>query len=535
MAFTLFQSGTSLYGMDQRGSTTALTLPTGVTLDSTLAARFAVFGRYVVMVNSPSRPLTIDGNLNVRVLCPDPPAAAVTVASASGGTLSGTFKARQTYRVYEPNSGRLIAESDYGPDSASATIASAYLRVTNGNLSPDTVSASKYYRTTNGQAVYFPWLELEGNTQTDFRDDLSDAGLQTFSAPRRGTPPDLALVTEFKSRLYGVSKGAVDDIKYSEVGEAYAWPSDNTEPMPSAGADKRGIIGFARRRDELGAGRTNALYKLSRTGGTLSITNVTENAGFVSPDAVRIFRDVAYFPWLDGVYTWGAGGVKNISDGQIRRWFTTDDTFNLSRLPYAFALIDPLQRKYRLYLASAGSSVEDCWIEYDIETGKWWGPHSSHAMNPASAFLFSTDSGIFLPMVGGTDGFCRVERKRRVDDANEPIDMDVVVNETDYDTPRHEKHFGELTVFAISHDNGTPHKGKLDVQTTTGEADEPRTAVSFDPTAPVDQMDLGNTMETLGRVGDGKAMKIRFRNNEENVDVAIRGFEVDPAVITGRR
>lgn len=528
MAFTVFQAGTTLYGMDQRGSRVALTLPTGVALDSTLTARFVTFGNYAILVNSPNRPLAIDANLNVRVLCPDPPASALTLTGQAGGSLSGDFKARQTYIVRDTN-GAVIAESNFGPVMGTATsISSKYLQAGNVNLSADTINASRLYRTTNGTAVYFKWMDIDGNTQTSsVYDDLSDAGLATFSAPSLGTPPDLALIAEFRSRLFGVAKADPNYIYYTEVGVSYAWPSVNVIRVPRQGSDARGATGFARRRDALGIGRANGFYQITGTSiSDFRIVNISENCGIEAPDSVAIYRDTAFFLWKDGVYQWDNNGLRNVSEGRIGRWFTRNGTFNLSRLKYAFGHVDALRKKYRLFLASASSTLENCWIEYDFINGTWWGPHTSHAFNPSSAFTFSTDSGLTIPMIGGTDGFLRVDRVQRTDDVEVGIDFDLVTARHDLELPDDEKYFGELSISMEPQP-----RGSLTVQTTAGDVDTGR---SIQPAETL-TADLTKDRQRLGRVGQGKACKLRFRNNVAGEQVNLRGYEIDPVFVVGKR
>ncbi len=120
MPFTLFQAGNTLKSVNTDGGlSSALTLPTGVILNTNLQPRFARFKQYVVMVNTPSRPLSIDVNGVVRPLTPNAPSAAVVLTAGAAGTLSGTYLSLQTYKIIDAL-GNVIAESDYGPAMAAA-------------------------------------------------------------------------------------------------------------------------------------------------------------------------------------------------------------------------------------------------------------------------------------------------------------------------------------------------------------------------------------------------------------------------------
>lgn len=534
MAFSVVQSGSTLYGIDQRGSKVALTLPTGVSLDETLRPQFAVFGNFVIIVNSPSRPITVDANLNVRVLTPAPPSSKPTGAASSGaGALTGSYRARQTFRVYDAN-GRLISESDFGPTSDAVSLTSKKLALSGLNLSADAVSASGLYRNTNAGSVYFKWAELDGNTQTTFEDDLSDASLSTLSAPSLGTPPNMYLISEFKGRLWGVGKNTKDYVNYSEVGAQYAWPSDNIQPIPRTGSDNRGATALIRRRNSLSVGRANGLYQISgNSDETFRFDNITENCGVEATDSVCVYKDVAFFLWKDGIYKLDGNTVDCITDRRIRRWFTTNRVFNLSRLKFAFAQIDPFKFKYRLFMASAGSTIENCWLDYDFANDKFWGPHMSHDFNPSCGFQFCTDSGLFLPMIGSQSGFVYRERKQKFDGTATPIDFDVVTVRHDAGAPELTKYFGDLTVMTKPNREG----GTLNIQATVGTLDEKRRALN--PTHPPDETaemtaDLSQDHHRPGRVGVGEAFKLRFRNNRME-DVHLRGYEVDPVSVVGKR
>jgi hypothetical protein len=214
--FTLLQVANTLKLMAGPTSVATLTLPTGVTVTETLKPRFALIDQFAVVVNSPSRPLTVDATGTVRVLTPNPPATAVTIASAAGGTLTGTFRVKMTYRVRDAG-GNIISESGFGPVSNSTSISAAWLRITSIPLSTDAVTSAMFYRTTNNGSVFFPWLEVDGNTQTTAQDDLADVALSLFAANSLGSVPDLTLVAEYQGRLFGKIGGEAERMRYAEA------------------------------------------------------------------------------------------------------------------------------------------------------------------------------------------------------------------------------------------------------------------------------------------------------------------------------
>src|SRR5258706_3407443 len=207
MPFTLMQVGNTLKSVNTDGGlSSALTLPTGVILATNLQPRFAKFKRYVVVVNTPSRPLSIGVDGVVRPLTPNPPSAAVALSAGAAGTLSGSYLSLQTYKILD-TFGNIISESDYGPAmSARGSVASQKLHSDFSVSAESSVTATQLYRTTTLGAVYFPWTLVDDNTTTSVENDTADASLGLVAGAELGSAPDLTLIAEFGGRLWGVSR-----------------------------------------------------------------------------------------------------------------------------------------------------------------------------------------------------------------------------------------------------------------------------------------------------------------------------------------
>lgn len=525
MAFTLLQVGNALKSINPTGGwSSALTLPTGVELATNRTPRFAKFKQYVVVVNTPTRPISVDTSGNVRVLTPSAPTTAVALTSPDAGSLTGTYLALQTYKILD-SVGNVIAESDYGPVmSAAVTISAKKLLATFG-VSPDTVSATQLYRTATNGGTYFPWLLVNGNTSTTAESDLSDEGLGTVAGPALGSAPDLTLIAEFGGRLWGVDRSDVDDLRYTEAGTMYAWSALNTLPIPHVGDDAAGITALIPRRNVLGVARRdtfNGVTGSTTSNITATIVNGGEHVGCVSQESVVVFNDVAFFLWRDGVYKWDQSGIASITNGKVRSWFTSDQYFNRAMFWRAFGEMDPFGLKYRLFLASAGSTSIDRWIEYDLLTGAWWGPHKTDAFNPSSAVLIAGSDQQSYFMIGSKEGYLSQEQDDRNDWGALPIDLSVQTKSYNPE-PDSEKYFGELSVMTKPQTGGTltvtPAVGSL-------EAAVDQTAFSYDMT---------QSRKRLGRIGLGEEASVKFRNAEINRDVAIAGLEINPVNVVGRR
>lgn len=529
MAFNLIQADASLYSINSAGGvSSALTLPTGVSLSKLRYPRFVRFNRYTIVVNTPSRPLSVDDAGTVRPLTPLPPTTVPTLSGESGGVLSGTFLVKQTF-VFLDAVGNVISESDYGPlPTLSTTITSRYLRVAQLSLSADTsaISGTRLYRTTSGPGnTYFLWATIQGNTQTVFRDDLSDAGLGLIGGPALGSAPDLTLCKEWQGRLWGVDRVQVDDLRYTEAGTMYGWSGLNTLKIPHIGDDRFGITALAPRRNVLGIGRQNRLVQVAgATRADIRTVGVIENAGILSQESVVVYRDVVFFLWRDGVYQWDTDGLVCVSDlANVRTWFTSNSYFNRGLFSQAFAVFDTVNLSYRLFLASAGSTTIDRWVEYSLKTGKFYGPHTTLAFSPSSAFQIRGSDDQLYAMVGSREGYVSQDNENRTDWGLVGIPMRITMNGHRMDDPDTEKYFGQLSVFNEAEPDGT-----LVITALTGNigkevAGEPMTH------------SLALSRERLDRVGFGKNAVLVFENSEVGQKVTINGYTIDPVHDAGRR
>ena len=544
MAFTVIQAGANLQMVNDSGVLSAiLALPKGVTLRTDLPPRWTVFGGYVILVNTPSQPLTIDATGTVRLLCPRPPRLAPTTASVtdSGPTpLSGTYNGiRYTFVTYDQFQ-NLISETDYSPPSTIATVlSSAALQVSNIDVSPDAVTGRRLYRPTTLGAVNFQWIDLDGNVLTQMQDDTPDAALSIVAAPINGTPPDLTLIAEFRNCLWGVDRQQIDDLVFTDVGRQYAWLPFNVFEVPSVGSDSLGIRGLMGRRESLGVGRQNQLKAITGTDtSNFQVQNLSQNCGVMAQESIAVYRDVAYFLWEDGVYSWSDAGITCISDGdvnttssgisavglhgRVRSWFATDDYFNRSRFQYAFGHVDPIRNKYRLFLNQAGSQTVVQWVEYDLNEHTWWGPHVTSQFSPTSVFTVLDGLLVQRPTFGGSDGSLYREQTLRTDGTIQPVVMDVILKRYDMEEPDIDKYWGQLSIIGKAQVTGT-----LSINIITGELNaSTQFTISWDMT---------QARQRLSRMGVGKHLQLELVDGEVGQDVVVLGIEVSPVNVLGRR
>ncbi len=531
MPITCVQAGDNLLFVSDDGTVSApLTIPSSITMSIVKPARFVAVDGYLVLVNTPSSPLLIDSTGKVRLLVPRPPRLAPTVATAAGGTLTGTYnRIRYTFIVFDAN-GNIISESDYSPASGSVSPVNQYIRVSGIDISPDEISGRRIYRPTSNGAVLFQWVDLDGNIIQTIQDDLPDASLSLVGSPILGNPPYLTHIASFRGRLFGVAGDDIDHIRYTEAGIRYAWPAENVIEIQPRGADSVGITALVGRREALGVGRLNQLAQITGTGaeGTDGIPDfdnviLSKELGILSQESVAVYRDTAYFLWYDGIYKWNSEGIENIAEkGGVDKWFNTDSYFNRDRYEHAFASVDPTRTKYRICLAEAGTTEENTWVEYDIKDGTWWGPHKTNAFDPSSMVFVSLPTGRPELSFGSTQGDLNIEQDTRTDGTATAIEMDVIGKRHDGGAPDDDKYFGELSMIGKAQTAGT-----LTITCRTGELDQ--------TTSTTKSYTMTNSRQRISRIGAGKHTELEFTNSEVGQDVELYGYVIDPVHILGRR
>lgn len=523
MAFYLIGHGSAMSTLSNAGVITALTLPTGVTINSSRPPRYAIWGREALVVNASSVPVAVNRLNQMRIMVPKAPTNAPVLSATGAGLLSGTFKVKATFRVKD-SYGNLLAESGFGPTSAaSSALVSQYLKADQIPISSQTISSRMLYRTLTGPGtVFFPWIEVDGNTQTTIQNDLTDLSLSTLAAEDLGDVPDLDLIAKFRDRLWGRSRLDIDNVRYTESGTSYAWRPENITPIPELGNDDRGIIQMVGRKESLAVGRQNSLHQISgNSSRDFRRQTVSEFIGFEAPEAVVVFHDNVFFLWKDGVYEWSNSGIQCISDNKVRSWFTKDDTFNRARFPYARMTIDPIRNTLILLLASAGSSVEDRWVELDLTDKTWWGPHKTGEFTPTAATFIYDANNLSIPVFGSSNGFVWKPTTTRTDGTATAIDFDVDTKWHDGGTPDIEKFWDQpafvYKIQGASSLTATPYVGGLDAAAGA--------AMTIDQTAGRARPD---------RIGVGRLMRWNLRQNTNAIDIELYGYEV-PFHEVGRR
>ena len=533
MAFYIVAAGGSLYRMDTSGTATALTLPTGVTIDSTRPARMAVLDRKVVVVNAPDRSLWIDASGTVRTLGLTGPPSPFVLSGTGTSTLSGTYKGRYSYVIKDANTLALLQESPLSPISASATIASQYLLASGVSASPDTVTARRLYRTvTGGSTTFFQWGDLDGNTATTFADSLPDASLNILPAPDElGNAPGMhigtrmTLITEWKGFLWGVGDQDVDVLRRSASGLIYAWPASGTYEMEPVKADQYGITGLIRRRDELGICKRDIIWKIVGSDpDNFEIIKVRDSKGrgCFAPDSVVVIDDVGYFLGADGVYTWGPSGVQSISDEKVRKWFTTTTYFNRSQFVNAFAKYNSKYHGYELHLAATGSSNIDRWVFYDIARKTWWGPHLTDAFTPSLGGEIVDADGLVIPIIGSTAGHLWQQNQSGFVDGTDDIALDLITAFHNGSTPDIEKQWLDPSLLSKIE----AAAGNMSIAVKLGGLDA-AASVTLSP-------DLQLGRETFRRLGHGRLVNLQITETTASQGCELYGYEL-PYYEIGRR
>lgn len=539
MAFLLCQTGTTLNKVDvATGAVTALTLPTGVTLSSAKRPHFAILGQWVVMVNSPSVNLAIDPEGTVRVLVPRPPTAAPSVVAGSGTGLTGAYLWWESF-VVTNGEGATLMESPLSPSSRSLTLANTDASLSDIEKSLDSVSLRRIYRSLAGGTDPYHLTDVDGNSGTTFLDAIADATLELLPLDQGalvappGTVPGTRLknIVEWKSRLWAIADDPdlIDSVFVTETNKIYAWPHELIA-YPT-GQNKRGLVGFAVRQNELGLLKPNGLWKISSSssGTGINIDNISipqiafDKAGCESPETIVSVNDTVFWLGRDGVYLWNNTGVHNISDDTVAPWFKSGTYFNRAQFSNATARWNEVLGQYELHLAAAGSSDLDRWVSYNVNTKAWYGPHKTGAITPTAAAHLLDADGLPMTVVGASDGVVYTgNSSNKRDGAATAIDMDCYGPWHSADAPDIEHFWGQLSMLTKVEAAGT-----LTVTPTVGRLD------SSASTAITHTLTTGR--ELLRRLGDGALCRLRLRKNTVNQSATIYGYEIAPVFENGRR
>lgn len=525
MPYYILHAGTALQKMSSAGVVSTLVLPTGITLVSTRPARFAILNKLIFVANAPSKNLIIDGAYNARLATPTAPSTAPTTAAGTGG-LTGLYIAAYTYAI--KSDGRIIAESDLSPIAAAVQLTGQGLAYSAIGVSTDPgVNCRRLYRSSSGGSSLYLAHDIDDNSTTTYTSAESDAALGTTDVAEQGlgSPPGattadrLKLVVEWKDRLWGVSNLEPDNMRYSGSRMPWAWDPDNMLPVNPVGIDLIGVNGFLPRRDELGFGKIDVLWKIiGSSPDDFRMIKVVEGTGVLSPDSCLVIRDVGYFQSHDGVYEWGPEGVASITDDNVRPWFTTDDYFNRTMFPQSFARYNKRNHSYELHLAAAGSTTLDRWIQFDIRRKRWFGPHKTLACTPSCGGQFQDDDGLLFAVIGGTDGFVYEQNRDSFMDGDYEIEFDVLTQPYTENVPDLHKVFLELSLINKAHGEGW-------VEITPTIDNDTQTMFI----APIEK-----NRTRLRRLGAGRLLSLRFQNSGFEEACEIYGFEV-PFNVLGRR
>lgn len=541
--FYLAQANGGLAAIQSDGTVVALTLPSGITISTSIRGVFAVLKQQVLFAYAGTRSLWIDPfDLTVRPMHILPPLNAPTIAAGASTGLTGAYRCGVAYAIKSTYDGSIINRSPVTGPSLAVTLANNDASYTNIPVSPDPyVNCRILYRTAAGGTDLFECLQIDDNVTVALKDALADTALSELPAdPDLGVAPGalpgtaLKLLTAWKSRLWGVSARIDEqsDLRYTEVDQFYGWSSENILYAYPKGEDAFGITGLAPRRNVLGLLKRNrVLSVIGSSSDDFEVVIIAENAGCCAPESVVVIRDKAYWLGLDGVYRWDDSGVTCISRDAVDPWFTTDTYFNRAKFPNAFASWNPKTNAYELQLANLGSSNLDRWVSFHIDAnggkGEWLGPHLTSAFTPTCRARLQDSTGLSLPAMGASDGYVYVQNQSVYSDVSGAAATSAISAQVDTKwhadkSPDIFHHFGRLSILARIESAGTltvtPYVGGLDASAGT--------AMS---------MDLTRGRQILSRVGNGRLAKLSFTQATAARRFLLYGYEISPVFEIGKR
>lgn len=531
--FYAVHAGTKLYAVSADGTAVEIAPPTGVTINADAPIRFALLERALIVAGpGTSRPFQVDALQVSRLLTPRTPSTSPSLTPSGIGTLNGVYSYVVTFRIM---SGATIISESPACDAVETADLTNQAQIDLSSIPTSTdanVNARAIYRTVGDGDVYFLVALISNNTATTYSDTTTDAALaindqlnDDLGEPQGNDAAGsyFKQVTAWRDRAWGIPSIYPDRVHYTGALQPWAWSPDNYLTAKPAGQDAVGATGFAARRDELGVGKRRSLLKVvGFDESDFEMIQVTDGVGIWAPQSVRVIRDEAYFLGEDGVYRWGPAGVDLISRNRAHAWFTSDAYFNRARFSVAFAKYNQRADHYELHLAAAGSDTENRWVSFDLQKQTWWGPHKTDQFTPTTAGVIEDDDGVSWPLTGGSDGVLYKGNQSAAADAGTAIAFEIVTKRHSMDAPDLEKYWGELSVHAKAQGGGT-----LSIYPSVGEIDASEGAV-------VSHV-LNVHRRRHRRMGVGKALSLRFVNEEVNQPIDIQGYEVIPVSNLGRR
>ena len=521
-AFTIVITAGALQVLGEGGTYSALTLPSGVNFTGK-AARVARLKNRLVITTAVTVPIWLGADLVPRILALPTPSNAPTLSDGGAGAYTGTRMCKVSF-IVRATDGTVVAESPLSSPSAALSLTSRVLTISDIAVPPSNspVTDRRIYLTADSGATYFHAFDVEGITTTTVDTTIADASLSETAASDElvQAPVNLDLPTVWKNRVWGKDG---DTVVGTSAGFIDRWP--NAFPVDE-GTDQFGITGFIPRRDEMAIGRRNKVYRLTGDDeNSFALPDLTEAIGILAPASCQTIKDVGYWLADDGVYVWDATGVHSITDDSVRPWFTTDTYFNRSLFSSAFASYDPTRNRYVLFLPLVGSTDFTSWVEYDIQSGKWFGPHTTNmGVVFQTAFVAPDGNNVLRMIVAGDDGYLYALTPGTYTDGvnNDQIPLSVLGKFHTGNDPDDTKVFLQPSVFTKAQSGKT-----LTVNARVGNSTSQ--SVNYTQSA-----DMTLERQKLPRLGVGRLCRIEFAQSTGGAESAILGYEI-PYNVLGRR
>lgn len=521
-AYTLVITADKLQVLGESGTYSELPLPDGVSFTGK-PARVARLKNRLVITTAVSVPIWVGADLIPRILALPTPSTPPSLAVGSAGTYSGTRKAKVSF-IVRASDGTVVAESPLSSPSTAVVFTNDVINVSNIAVPPSNspVTDRRLYFTADGGETYFHAFDIEGTTTTTVSTTISDASLSLTEASDElvQAPVDLDLPTVWKNRVWGKSK---DSVVGTAAGFIDRWP--NGFPVDE-GTDSFGITGFIPRKDEMAIGRRNRVYRLiGDDEDSFALPNLTEGIGILAPASCLVIKDIGYWLANDGVYVWDAQGVRSITDDTVRPWFNSDTYFTRSRFDDAFACFDPIRNRYVLFLPPVGSQDFTSWIEFDISSSKWFGPHTTDMGVAFTAAFVAPDANNVLRLIAsGDDGYLYALTPDTYTDGatDDEIALRILGKFHFGDDPDDTHVFLQPTIF-MKPQSGKSLTVKGHVGNTTSQS------ANYTQTA-----DLSKDRHKLPRLGVGRICQIEFTQASDGAESAILGYLI-PYNNLGRR
>jgi hypothetical protein len=387
---------------------------TGLTAGTAILPQYAVMQDRLFRVDGTNTQYVFTTNAAYTYNGVTAPAAAPTVASTTGGSM--TAGEYNCYYTYVKKDGTYVVESDPCP-VANITIAGSAINITIVSSSDDDVTHIRLYRTLYGLPSGYAYYDKEVAKATYVATpvqqfNVADASLTTTTLETdNDAPPTSIGLTVAGNRMFYLTKTAVYWSKIEEPEHVPpTWysaidPNDGDLGMAIC-AMQNYVLVFKRHKTFMYD--ANSAEVVDNTVG-IARHIISTDIGCMAQNSVQSCGEQNCIMWLshEGVMKWSGGEITNVSKDRVNT--IIDDIMNTANSEY---YVDSAYygKKYHLLLVERNSGAtlltDERHLVYNFETDSWteykyysYGPNTRYYETNLAVTTDSNKKDVFLAAI----------------------------------------------------------------------------------------------------------------------------------------